>query len=67
MSKISPILIVRDLSVTFPDNNGGLRALDEVSFEVCPQIHLCVGPFWFRQDHLAARAGGLAASIDGQV
>jgi NitT/TauT family transport system ATP-binding protein len=45
MTRVSPILTVRDLSVTFPDNNGGLRALDEVSFELCPQEFICVlGP-----------------------
>jgi len=45
MTKTAPILTVRGLSVTFPDNNGGLRALDEVSFELCPQEFICVlGP-----------------------
>ncbi len=40
-----PILIVRDLSVTFPDGNGGLEALDCVSFTVRPQEFVCVlGP-----------------------
>jgi NitT/TauT family transport system ATP-binding protein len=41
-SKVEPILVVRGLSVVFPDNNGGLQALDEVSFEVCPQEFICV-------------------------
>jgi NitT/TauT family transport system ATP-binding protein len=45
MIKTPPILAVRGLSVTFPDNNGGLRALDEVSFDVRPQEFICVlGP-----------------------
>jgi len=40
-----PILIVRNLSAVFPDNNGGLRALEDVSFEVCSQEFVCVlGP-----------------------
>ncbi len=38
----SPVLTVRHLSVTFPDNNGGLRALEDVSFELCPQEFICV-------------------------
>lgn len=42
MPDIPPILTVRDLTVVFPDNNGGLRALDDVSFEVCPQEFVCV-------------------------
>jgi len=45
MTRISPILTVRDLSVTFPDSNGGLHVLDKVSFELCPQEFICVlGP-----------------------
>jgi NitT/TauT family transport system ATP-binding protein len=41
-----PILIVNDLSVFFPDPvNGGLHALDSVSFTICPQEFVCVlGP-----------------------
>jgi len=41
-SKVEPILVVRNLSVIFPDNNGGLHALNKVSFEVCPQEFICV-------------------------
>ncbi len=41
----SPILIVRDLSITFPDGNGGLEALDAASFSICPQEFVCLlGP-----------------------
>jgi len=43
--KPSPILTVKNLSVVFPDNNGGLRALDDISFEVCPRDFICfLGP-----------------------
>ena len=42
MKTIPPILTVHDLSVIFPDNNGGLHALHDVSFEVCPQEFICV-------------------------
>ena len=38
----SPILTVHDLSVVFPDGNGGLHALRDVSFEVYPQEFICV-------------------------
>jgi NitT/TauT family transport system ATP-binding protein len=45
MTEVPPILTVRDLSVVFPDNNGGLTALENVSFEVCPQEFICfLGP-----------------------
>jgi NitT/TauT family transport system ATP-binding protein len=40
-----PILTVHDLSVTFPDGNGGLEALDSASFTICPQEFVCLlGP-----------------------
>ena len=40
-----PILTVQDLSVVFPDSNGGLRALEDISFEVCPREFICfLGP-----------------------
>jgi len=41
----SPILAVKNLSAVFPDNNGGLRALDDISFEVNPREFICfLGP-----------------------
>jgi NitT/TauT family transport system ATP-binding protein len=40
-----PILVVEDLSVTFPGDNGELHALDSVSFSIQPQEFVCVlGP-----------------------
>ncbi len=40
-----PILAVHELSVTFPDSNGGLHALDTLSFTVQPREFVCVlGP-----------------------
>ncbi len=40
-----PILTVKNLSVVFPDSNGGLHALDDISFEVCPRDFICfLGP-----------------------
>lgn len=40
-----PILTVHDLSITFPDGNGGLEALDSASFAICPQEFVCLlGP-----------------------
>jgi NitT/TauT family transport system ATP-binding protein len=40
-----PILSVQDLSVTFPDDNGGLDALASATFSVQPQEFVCVlGP-----------------------
>ena len=42
MPPVKPVLQVSSLSVVFPDNNGGLHALEDVSFEICPQEFVCV-------------------------
>ncbi|MBI5943727.1 MAG: ABC transporter ATP-binding protein [Chloroflexi bacterium] len=40
-----PILTVKKLSVVFPDSNGGLHALDDISFEASPRDFICfLGP-----------------------
>jgi NitT/TauT family transport system ATP-binding protein len=38
----APILVVRDLSVTFPDDYGGISALDAASFSIQAQEFVCV-------------------------
>ena len=41
----TPILTIRNLSAVFPDSNGGLRALEGISFDVHPREFVCVlGP-----------------------
>ncbi len=66
--KTPPILTVRDLSVVFPDNNGGLRALDRVSFEVCPQEFICVlGPSGSGKTTLLRVLAGLLPPTEGEV
>ena len=63
MTPTKPVLEVSQLSVVFPDNNGGLRALDNVSFEVCRAgIRVRAGRLRLRQDHAAARPGRVAAA-----
>jgi NitT/TauT family transport system ATP-binding protein len=43
--KTGPILQVRDLSVTFENGNGGLRAVRDLNFSLAPQEFACVlGP-----------------------
>ncbi|MEW6717630.1 MAG: ABC transporter ATP-binding protein [Chloroflexota bacterium] len=37
-----PILIVKSLSVTFPNDNGGLQTLEDITFSVYPQEFICV-------------------------
>ena len=61
-----PILSIRNLSAVFPDNNGGLRALDEVSFDVHPQEFVCVlGPSGSGKTTLLRILAGLIAPTSG--
>ncbi len=68
MTTIPPILTVRDLSVVFPDSNGGLHALTDVSFEVCPQEFICVlGPSGSGKSTLLRVLSGLLTPTRGEV
>ena len=61
-----PILTVRDLSVIFPDGNGGLEALDSASFTVCPQEFVCLlGPSGSGKSTLLRILAGLFEPTDG--
>lgn len=62
-----PILLVRDLSVTFPDaTNGGLEALEAVSFTVHPQEFVCVlGPSGSGKSTLLRILAGLLTPTSG--
>ncbi|HSV85860.1 MAG TPA: ABC transporter ATP-binding protein [Levilinea sp.] len=45
MSDLEPVVHVDHLSVIFPNENGGLRAVQDLTFSVAPQEFLCVlGP-----------------------
>ncbi|MBI5296918.1 MAG: ABC transporter ATP-binding protein [Chloroflexi bacterium] len=64
----NPILTVSALTVVFPDNNGGLRALDDISFEVCPQEFICVlGPSGSGKTTLLRVLAGLLPPSVGEV
>ncbi len=68
MTDTPPILTVRDLSVVFPDGNGGLHALNHVSFEVCPQEFICVlGPSGSGKSTLLRVLAGLLNPTSGEV
>jgi NitT/TauT family transport system ATP-binding protein len=68
MTSVPPILTVRDLSVVFPDSNGGLHALADVSFEVCPQEFICVlGPSGSGKSTLLRVLAGLLIPTRGEV
>jgi NitT/TauT family transport system ATP-binding protein len=68
MKSSDPILTVRNLSVIFPDNNGGLHALDEVAFELCPQEFICVlGPSGSGKTTLLRVLAGLLVQSSGSL
>jgi len=68
MPTSSPILTVRDLSAVFPDNNGGLQALERVSFEVCPREFVAViGPSGSGKSTLLRIVAGLLPPTSGEV
>jgi NitT/TauT family transport system ATP-binding protein len=64
----SPILEVQELTAVYPNENGGLEALDGVSFEVCPRDFLCVlGPSGSGKSTLLRILAGLLEPTSGQV
>lgn len=65
---VDPILTVHDLSAVFPDSNGGLHALDGVSFEVCPREFVCVlGPSGSGKSTILRILAGLLPPTSGEV
>ncbi len=64
----APILTVRHLGVVFPDNNGGLHALEDVSLELCPQEFICVlGASGSGKSTLLRAIAGLLPATTGTV
>jgi ABC-type nitrate/sulfonate/bicarbonate transport system ATPase subunit len=62
------ILIAEALSVTYPNQNGGLHALAEVSFDVAPQEFVClVGPSGCGKSTLLRALAGLQQPTSGRV
>ncbi len=63
-----PILIVRNLSAIFPNGNGGLQALEGITFSVCPQEFVCVlGPSGSGKSTLVRILAGLLPPTQGEV
>ena len=62
------ILTVKNLSVVFPDSNGGLHALEDISFEVCPRDFICfLGPSGSGKTTLLRILASLLQPTSGQV
>src|SRR5215208_5794140 len=62
----TPILTIHNLSAVFPDNNGGLRALEDISFDVFPREFVCVlGPSGSGKTTLLRILAGLIAPTSG--
>jgi NitT/TauT family transport system ATP-binding protein len=63
-----PILRIKHLSQVFPDRNGGLHALDDISFEVFPEQFICVlGPSGSGKTTLLRILAGLLSPTQGEV
>ncbi|GAB1470338.1 ABC transporter ATP-binding protein [Chloroflexota bacterium] len=63
-----PILSVHDLSVIFPDNNGGLHALDTLSFDICPREFVCfLGPSGSGKTTFLRVLAGILQPTSGRV
>ena len=61
-----PILTIRNLSAVFPNENGGLHALDNISFDVHPREFVCVlGPSGAGKTTLLRILAGLISPTSG--
>ena len=68
LSQSEPALKVRDLSVTFPNGNGGLKAVKDLNFTVWPQEFVCVlGPSGSGKSTLLRVLAGLLTPTSGKV
>jgi NitT/TauT family transport system ATP-binding protein len=62
------VIRVEGIEAVFENGNGGLRALDELSFEVCYEEFLCIlGPSGSGKSTLLRILGGLLAPTAGEV
>ena len=63
-----PILLVRNLDLTFPNKNGGVRALSKLTFEVYQEDFICVlGPSGAGKSTLLRAISGLLSPTKGEI
>jgi NitT/TauT family transport system ATP-binding protein len=63
-----PILVVRNLSMTYANGTGAIQALKDVSFTVSPKEFVCVvGPSGCGKTTLLRILGGLRTATSGEV
>ena len=63
-----PVLVLRNVSTVFPNGNGGLRALDDISFDVYPEQFICVlGPSGCGKTTLLRALAGLLHPTGGEI
>jgi NitT/TauT family transport system ATP-binding protein len=64
----SPVLVVSHLSTVFPDGNGGLQALQDLTFSVYNEQFVCVlGPSGSGKTTLLRALAGLLPPTQGEV
>jgi NitT/TauT family transport system ATP-binding protein len=65
---LRPIIEVREISAIFPNGNGGLLALERLSFIINPQEFVCViGPSGGGKSTLLRILAGLLPATEGEV
>jgi NitT/TauT family transport system ATP-binding protein len=65
---LHPIISVNEISAIYPSDNGGLHALEKISFDIYPQEFVCVlGPSGGGKSTLLRILAGLLPASEGYV
>lgn len=67
-TNLDPVLLVKNLSLVFPDGDAGLHVLEEVSFSVGAEEFVCLlGPSGSGKSTLLRLLGGLLSPTRGEI